>query len=567
MTAEERERFGHGQLEHVGDRLLFHDNLEHLVAEALAVAVGTAEVHVRQELHLDVLETVAAAGRAAPVAGVEAEGAGRVPALFRERLFRVNVADRVPGADVARGIRARRAPDRRLVDHDHVPDQRVAAQLAERPRRFGRLALRLSQRGVEHVLHQRGFPRPRDAGDAHQPLERNADVDAFQVVLGRAEELQNRGQTTFSRKNVVCPRFCGAFPPREIFRRERFRLLQLVGRAEENDLAAALAGARAHVHDAVGLQHDLRVVLDHNERISGIPQALHHADDAAHVARVQADRGFVQHEKRIDERGPERGGEIDALHFAAGERARLAVEREIAQAYFMDVAQPRADFGQKEIGGLVQRGGEMQLLEERSRAPGGQEHEVVHGEARERAQHVVGKSRTLRHKAPRRVEHAVRILLGPDSPEQRLGLEARAAAGRTRRVGAVARQEHAHVHFVGLGLQPSEETRDAVPHARPGFSPAHPLGLALEHPCALLRGEIAKRNVERHAAFPGVLLDIVLALVKAGGLPGADRAFAQGFRLVRDDQAVVDADHAPEAAAGLAGAERRVEREQARQRL
>src|SRR6266581_987374 len=170
----------------------------------------------------------------------------------------------------------------------------------------------------------------------------------------------------------------------------------------------------------------------------------------------------------------------------------------------------------------------------------------MHGKARKRA---------LRREAPHGIEHAIRVLPGPHPPQQRVGLEARAAAGRTRRVGAIARQEHAHVHLVSLGLQPAEETRDAVPGARPGFSPAHPFGLALEHPFALLRAQIAKRNVERNAALLRVLFDVVLALVKAGGLPGPDSAFAQRLRLVRDDESVVDADHAPKAAAGLAGAE------------
>src|SRR6267143_1515953 len=241
-------------------------------------------------------------------------------------------------------------------------------QPAEPARRFGRLAFRLSKRGVEHVLHQRGFPRARDAGDAHQALERNADVDVLQVVLGGAEELDLRRLPVRRRG---CPAAAGTPSSGEIFRRERFRLLQLVGRAEENDLAAAFARPRAHVHDAVGLQHDLRIVLDHNERVAGVAQALHHADHATHVARVQADRGFVQHEERIDERSAERRGEVDALHLSARERARLAVEREIAEADVVDVAQPGADFGEKQIGGLVQRGGEMQLLEERARALGG----------------------------------------------------------------------------------------------------------------------------------------------------------------------------------------------------
>src|SRR6266850_1078384 len=191
----------------------------------------------------------------------------------------------------------------------------------------------------------------------------------------------------------------------------------------------------------------------------------------------------------------------------------------------------------------------------------------MHRKAGKRTQHVVREFRALRLEAPRRIEHAVGVLLRPDAPQQRLGLQARAVAGRTRRVGTVARQEHAHVHLVSLGFQPAEEARDAVPDARPGFSPAHPLGLAFEHPLALFRSEIAERNVERNAALLRVLLDVVLAVVKAGRLPGPDRAFAQRLRLVRDDKAIVDADHAPEAAASLAGAERRVEGKQARQRL
>ena len=52
-------------------------------AVAASVAVGAAQVHVRQELHLDVLEAVARAGRAAAVARVEAERAERVAALDR----------------------------------------------------------------------------------------------------------------------------------------------------------------------------------------------------------------------------------------------------------------------------------------------------------------------------------------------------------------------------------------------------------------------------------------------------------------------------------------------------
>src|SRR5262249_13101647 len=50
-------------------------------------------------------------------------------------------------------------------------------------------------------------------------------------------------------------------------------------------------------------------------------------------------------------------------------------------------------------------------------------------------------------------------------------------------------------------------------------------------------------------------------------LPGLDRPAAQRAGLIRDDEAVVDADGAPEAAAGVARPERRVEGELAGGRL
>ena len=47
---------------------------------------------------------------------------------------------------------------------------------------------------------------------------------------------------------------------------------------------------------------------------------------------------------------PERGGEMDALGFAARQRARLAVEGEVAEADFREVAEPRADLAQHRLG-------------------------------------------------------------------------------------------------------------------------------------------------------------------------------------------------------------------------
>ena len=123
-------------------------------------------------------------------------------------------------------------------------------------------------------------------------------------------------------------------------------ILDALGRVEAHDLAAALAGTGAHVEDAVGGEHDLRLVLDHHQRVAGVAQAPHDADHAFHVARMQADRRFIEHEQCIDERGAQCSREVDTLHFAARQRARLAIQRQVTKTDLGEVRQPRADFGQ-----------------------------------------------------------------------------------------------------------------------------------------------------------------------------------------------------------------------------
>ncbi len=103
ILGEQPHRLADGEFEHVGDRQLaitaHQVSVQHLGAKAPAVAVGAAQVDVGEELHLHVLEARAAAGRAAPVARVEAEHASAVVALERDRRGREQLADLVEGAD------------------------------------------------------------------------------------------------------------------------------------------------------------------------------------------------------------------------------------------------------------------------------------------------------------------------------------------------------------------------------------------------------------------------------------------------------------------------------------
>ena len=220
-------------------------------------------------------------------------------------------------------------------------------------RRFGGFAQRLAQCRVQHILHQRRFARTRHAGDAGQPPQREIDIDVFQVVFSDAAQAQLRcvlrwhagcvitGGAQFTRQITPGDRILGCHDPRR--------------RVEADNFAAARAGARTDIENTVGGEHDLRIVFHHHQRIAGVAQFVHDADDTAHVARVQSDRRFIEHKQRVDQGSAERGGQVDPLHLAAGERARLAVQRQVTQADLVQVFEPGADFADQHVRRFIQR--------------------------------------------------------------------------------------------------------------------------------------------------------------------------------------------------------------------
>ena len=97
-------------------------------------------------------------------------------------------------------------------------------------------------------------------------------------------------------------------------------------------------------------------MLDHNQRISGVAQSPHYADDALQVTRMQSNRGLIEHEQGARERGPQRGREVDTLHLAPRQRATLAVQGQVPESNRLQIAQSGADFCQQQDRGLVQWG-------------------------------------------------------------------------------------------------------------------------------------------------------------------------------------------------------------------
>jgi len=491
----------------------------------------------------------------------------RVYARLRFRLLGEDLADRIEGADVARRRRARGPADGRLIDQHRVVDAFVPGDGFVRAGHRAGTALEFAQRAVEYAFDERGFARATDAGNHHQPVQRQLDVDAFEIVCGRAADAQALGG--------CYGRFAGLFdralplrhlaPTGKVVGSQRMLgVHQLAGRALEDQLAAALAGAGPDVEHPIGGMHDLRVVLDDQQRVAGVAQPVHDVDDAFHVARVQADAGFVEHEQRVDQRGAQRRGQVDALDLAAGQSARLAFEGEITQADFDQVVDARANRFEQQVRGGVQRGRQVQVPEQRLRARQRQTHDVGDVEPRLGLQRRVGEPRVGRLEARSGLKHRVSVFLRTHPPKQRLGLEPRTAARRAFVVRAVARQQHPDVHLVGARLQPVEETLHAVPAASMRM-PA-PLLVAVDNPRSVGLFELFPRHVGGHARLRAVTNQVVLALDVAVGLPGFDRAVGQRLVLVGDDQPVVDAHDPAEAAALLAGAHGRIEGEGIRYR-
>ena len=113
------------------------------------------------------------------------------------------------------------------------------------------------------------------------------------------------------------------------------------------------AGAWADFDEPVGSAHDGFVVLDDHHRVALVDETAEDADHARKIAGVHADARLVEHEDRVCETGAEAGGQVDALDFAAGERARESVEGEVAESDRLEVAESGQDSFERVVGRMT----------------------------------------------------------------------------------------------------------------------------------------------------------------------------------------------------------------------
>ena len=270
------------------------------------------------------------------------------------------------------------------------------------------------------------------------------------------------------------------------------------------------------------MAHHRGVVLDHQDRVADVAQAFQDFGQPSRVARVQADGGLIEDVERAHQIRAQRRSQLYALRLAARKRGGQPVEREVFEADFVQIFQPRADFLQQFVGHRHLKRRKVNLVEEVVRLLNRHPADVGDGLA---------------------VDAGVRSFgTQPSSPA--LGAEG---------VTAVAAEKDPHVQLVLLALEILEESPDA-----------REVVVAFDHPTLLLGGQPVVRRIQGHAGRARQPFHLVREVAVARLGPGLDRTFSQRLAFIGDHQVKIKVDRVAESLAARAGPVWIVEGEQVR---
>ncbi len=177
----------------------------------------------------------------------------------------------------------------------------------------------------ERLADKARLPRARNAGDGRQDAEREADVEAAQVVARDALQFEPAARG---------PRRPGgdALLAEEVAPGLRFlHRLQPGGTAGVENAAAVLARAGPDLHDPIGGAHHVHLVLDHEEGVAGGPKLPEGAEERLRVGGMQPSRRFVEDIDDAEEVGADLRREAEPLEFAGRKSRRATIGREVAE--------------------------------------------------------------------------------------------------------------------------------------------------------------------------------------------------------------------------------------------
>ena len=390
------------------------------------------------------------------------------------------------------------------------------------------------QGAIQDTVDERRLTGTRHAGDGSEHAEREGHVNVLQVVFASTLD----GHHALLVDRAAGRRQDDAALARQILAGQRLAVgEQLRQRTRVYDPAAGLTGTGSTVDDPVGGLHRLLVVLDNDERVAQVPQALKGGNELAIVALMQADRRLVKDVEDTDEAGADLRGQADTLRLATRKSARTARQRQVGEPNVNEKRETSLDLGEDRRGDRA-----CALLELDVREEGARVRDRHVGELGDRliadahGQHLRAQAGTVARRA-RDLAHVGVELLGHGGGLGFLALALNVLdrSFEARRVGALA--------------PPSvtELDRDLVV-------------LAVQHGVLDLLRQGLPRRAHRKAQLLGEGFEELLVVLEVR-VPRDDRAVGEGELLVGHDQLGVNLEAEPEARAVGAGSVGRVEGE------
>ncbi len=339
------QRLLHVHLQNVADILILEADLQGLAVKAASLAHRAGDPDIGEEIHLQAVGAVAFAGLTSAARLVEAEPPRLVAPNLGLRHQRVQAADFVENLDVGGRIGTGRPPDRRLVDVDdlvnifHAFNSAIAVfdcRFAVGIFHFSTILFFVNlqsaicnlQSLLKDVVDERRFSGAGNAGNAHEFAQRDSDIDVFEVIVTGTEYFQ----PLFVSRPAYGWNGDAGDAPQILAGEAVFVGGHLVIGAGRHDMAAANSGTGAEIDQVIGGPHRLLVMLDHQDGITHVAQALEAGEQALVIARVQADAGLIENIQNPDQAAADLACQANTLRLAPGQGRGAAVQRQIVQA-------------------------------------------------------------------------------------------------------------------------------------------------------------------------------------------------------------------------------------------
>ena len=192
------------------------------------------------------------------------------------------------------------------------------------------------QRTVKNVVDQRRFAAARDAGDDDKAAERKRHINALQIMLRGAPDMN---------------RFARALPPlrgnrnlhraSEILPGKRMRIgANFRGSSLPHQFSAEPSGARTQIDHVIGALDGFGIVFHHQHRVSHVAKGRQRIQQAVVIPRMQPDGRLVQNVQHAAELRANLRGQPDPLRFATRQRGRRTVQTQVVQADRLEELQP-----------------------------------------------------------------------------------------------------------------------------------------------------------------------------------------------------------------------------------